>query len=122
MLQNEAMRYLYHLTRSTGICLAIATILIAYENKAPESHMRQFMIDQVSLGICNGPESGKSSQAHSGYFTEEIGSLGDVPGFTEDLARHYMRKMRWREKDFSGDLTDYFVDEGGDGKGVGREL
>jgi hypothetical protein len=120
MLQNESLRRLYHLTRSARVCLSIATIHTAYENTAPGSSMRQFMIDQVSLGLCNGPEGGRDSHVYVGYYTGDVGSLSDVPGFTEDLARNYMWEMRTRDKDdfITHDLTDYFVDEGGDGKGV----
>ena len=123
MLQNEAVRRLYHLIKATRVCPSIATIRTAYANTVPGSFMRQLMIDQVSLGLRNNSEIRKGAPTYVDYFSYsviDVGSLGDVAGFTEDLAASYMREMKARDKNelVPDTITDYFVDEGADGKGV----
>lgn len=50
------------------------------------------------------------------YHYTELGSLGDIPSFAEDLARYYFYELTSDEHIpmVESDLK-YFVDEGGDG-------
>lgn len=94
---------------------AISTIRYVYENTGPGSSARQLMIDLLCSGLARPLEEQKdSSKVVFHYSGEDVGSMGEIPGFTEDLANSYQTAMHIGQNryDIVRSYHEYEVAEG----------
>ena len=112
-LQNAAMAMFYWNAILEGVFPTIDTLQLAYENSAPGSKLQELMMSQVSRGLLKADRGHEAEEAFKGYSADDIGRLGEVPGFTTHLAKHFLNQLigntggEWRDVS----VKEYLVDD-----------